>query len=67
MIAEQIPAALQVVDRFHIIRNINVAIHEVRRAEVSQLRHDGYEPILTGRDGAYSSGVRTSPTTRRVN
>ncbi len=47
VIAERNPAALHVLDRFHIMRNMNVAIDEVRRAEVSQLRHDGYEPILT--------------------
>ena len=29
------------------MRNINVAIDEVRRQEVTQLRRDGYEPALT--------------------
>ena len=29
------------------MRNMNGAIDEVRRAEVYQLRQDGYEPILT--------------------
>jgi transposase len=47
VIAEQIPAALHVLDRFHIMRNMNMALDEVRRAEVAQLRRDGYEPILT--------------------
>ncbi|RLT20556.1 MAG: hypothetical protein DWI27_00220 [Planctomycetota bacterium] len=47
VIAEQIPAALHVLDRFHIMRNMNTALDEVRRAEVAQLRRDGYEPILT--------------------
>ncbi len=47
VIAEQIPAALHVLDRFHIMRNMNMALDEVRRGEVSQLRRDGYEPILT--------------------
>jgi transposase len=47
VIVEQIPAALHVLDRFHIMRNMNMAFDEVRRAEVAQLRRDGYEPILT--------------------
>jgi transposase len=47
VIAEQIPAALHVLDRFHIMRNMNVAIDEVRRAEAAQMKRDGYEPILT--------------------
>ena len=47
VIAEQIPAALHVLDRFHIMRSMNVAIDEVRRKEVAELRRDGWEPILT--------------------
>ena len=47
VIAEQIPAALHVLDRFHIMRNMTMALDKVRRAEVAQLRPDGYEPILT--------------------
>jgi transposase len=47
VIADQIPAALNVLDRFHIMRNMNIALDEVRRAEEAQLRWDGYEPILT--------------------
>ena len=47
VIAEQIPAAIHVLDRFHIMRNMNVAIDEVRRKEVAELRRDGWEPILT--------------------
>jgi transposase len=46
VIAEQIPAALHVLDRFHIMRNMNVAIDEVRSAEAAQMKQDGYEPIL---------------------
>jgi len=46
VIAEQIPKALHVLDRFHIMQNMNKAIDEVRRGEVTQLERDGYEPIL---------------------
>jgi hypothetical protein len=47
VIAEQVPAALHVLDHFHIMRNMNVAIDEVRRTEAAQMKQDGYEPILT--------------------
>jgi len=47
VIAEQIPAAVHVLDRFHIMRNMNLAIDEVRRTEAARMKKDGYEPILT--------------------
>jgi transposase len=47
VIAEQIPQALHILDRFHIMRNMNVAIDEVRRRKVAQLHRDRYEPALT--------------------
>ena len=47
VIAEQIPSALHVLDRFHIMRNMNVAIDEVRRTEIAKMKQDGHEPILT--------------------
>jgi transposase len=47
VIAEQIPAAVHVLDRFHIMRNMNQAIDEVRRTEAARMKKDGYEPILT--------------------
>jgi transposase len=46
VIAEQIPQALHVLDRFHIMQNMNKAIDEVRREEVAKLKRDGYEPVL---------------------
>ena len=46
VIAEQIPAALHVLDRFHIMQKMNVAIDEVRRAEAAKMKQDGHEPIL---------------------
>ncbi len=47
VITEQIPAALPVLDPFHIMRNMNMALDEIRRPEVAQLRRNGYGPILT--------------------
>jgi transposase len=47
VIAAQIPPALHVLDRFEIMRNMNVAIDEVRWQVVAQLRRDVSEPALT--------------------
>lgn len=46
-VAERAGFALHILDRFHVMANMNKAIDEVRRAEVRQLKADGYEPILT--------------------
>lgn len=46
VIAERAPKAVHVLDRFHIMKLMNQAIDEVRRAEAKQLERDGYEPIL---------------------
>lgn len=46
VIAEQLQQAVHVLDRFHIMKKMNGAIDEVRRAEVSRLKRDGYEPVL---------------------
>jgi transposase len=46
VIAEQIKQAVHVLDRFHIMKNMNDAIDKVRRAEAKRLERDGYEPVL---------------------
>lgn len=46
VIAEQVPAALHVLDRFHIMKNMNKAIDDVRRGEQAELKRDGYEDVL---------------------
>jgi transposase len=38
--------AVHVLDRFHIMKKMNEAIDEVRRAEAACLERDGYEPVL---------------------
>ena len=38
--------AVHVLDRFHIVANMNKAIDDIRREEAKRLQHDGYEPIL---------------------
>jgi transposase len=46
VVAEQLPQAIHVLDRFHIMKKMNEAIDEVRRNEARRLTDDGYEPVL---------------------
>lgn len=46
VIAKRIPFALNILDRFHIVAKLNDAIDETRRQEASQMKKDGYEPVL---------------------
>lgn len=47
VIAKKIPQALNVLDRFHIMKKFNEAIDEVRRQETHKLRQQKREPVLT--------------------
>ena len=46
VIAEQLPSALNVLDRFHVVKKLGEAVDQVRRDESKRLHHDGYEPVL---------------------
>jgi transposase len=46
VVAEALRQAVHVLDRFHIMKKMNEAIDEVRRAEAARLERDGYEPVL---------------------
>ena len=46
VIAEMASNAINILDRFHIMKKFNEAIDNVRRKEARQLEEDGYEPIL---------------------
>ena len=46
VVAEQAGHAIHVLDRFHIMKNMNEAIDKVRREEAARLKRDGYEPVL---------------------
>ena len=46
VIAAMLPAALNVLDRFHIAKKLLEAVDEVRRQEARKLAAEGYEPIL---------------------
>ena len=47
------------------MRNMNVAIDEVRRAEAAQMKQDGYEPSLTKSRWCLLKRRKISPTTKR--
>jgi transposase len=46
LIKEHCSQALNILDRFHIVAKMNLAIDEVRAAEVRRLAAAGYEPVL---------------------
>jgi len=46
VITETLSQSIHVLDRFHIMSNMNKAIDEVRRSEAKRMEHDGYEPLL---------------------
>lgn len=48
VIRKKIPQALHILDRFHIVANLNKALNEVRAEEAKRLKGKGYEPVLTG-------------------
>ncbi len=46
VIAEMLPKALNVLDRFHIAKKLGEAVDRVRKDEVARLHREGYEPVL---------------------
>jgi len=48
VIKKKIPQAVHILDRFHIVANLNKALNKVRAEESKRLERDGYEPVLKG-------------------
>ena len=46
VIQKKAPQAIHILDRFHIVANLNKAVNEVRAAEHKKIVADGYEAIL---------------------
>lgn len=46
VIHEQAGHAINILDRYHVMAQMNKALDEVRAAEAKRLKQDGYEPIL---------------------
>lgn len=48
VLAKKAPQAIHVLDRFHIVANMNKAIDKVRAEEARELKRKGLEPVLKG-------------------
>ena len=66
LIAKHCTHALNILDRFHVVAKMNLALDEVRAAEARRMVQDGYEPVLKksrwcsrNLDGACSSAPGT--------
>lgn len=46
VVKQMLPMALNILDRFHIVKKLNEAVDETRRQEVRRLHDQGYDPIL---------------------
>ena len=46
MIAKHCTQALNILDRFHVVAKMNVALDEVRAGEARKMAQDGYQPVL---------------------
>ncbi len=46
LIAKHCTGALNILDRFHVVAKMNLAIDDVRASEARRMVQDGYEPIL---------------------
>jgi transposase len=47
VIRKKLPEATHILDRYHIVANLNRAVDKIRAAEAKRLKADGYEPHLT--------------------
>lgn len=46
LIAKHCTQALNILDRFHVVAKLNLALDEVRATEARRMFRDGYEPVL---------------------
>ncbi len=46
LIKKNCTGALNILDRFHAVAKLNLALDEIRSGEARQLMRDGYEPVL---------------------
>jgi len=46
VIAKKVSQAIHILDRYHIVANLNKAVDKVRATESKSLEQEGYEPIL---------------------
>jgi len=46
VIAKKLPEAVHILDRYHIVANLHMALDQIRAAEAKRLAREGYEPHL---------------------
>lgn len=46
LIAKHCTAALNILDRFHVVAKLNLALDDVRATEARRMAREGYEPVL---------------------
>ncbi len=46
LIAKHCTQALNILDRFHVVAKLNLALDEVRASEARRMAREGYEPVL---------------------
>ena len=46
VIAKKLPQAVHILDRYHIVANLNKALDQVRAEEAKRLKREGYQPHL---------------------
>ena len=47
VVKKYLPKALNVLDRFHIVKKLTEAVDNTRREETKRLKDEGYDPVLT--------------------
>lgn len=62
LIRERCSEALHILDRFHIVSNMNKALDKVRAEESSRIKRDGRDPSSRNPAGCCSNAVRISRT-----
>lgn len=46
VIAEKLPGTIHILDRFHIVANLNKALNEIRASEAKKMKQQGYGEVL---------------------
>lgn len=46
LIAKHCTRALNILDRFHVVAKLNLALDQIRASEAKRMAREGYEPVL---------------------
>ncbi len=65
VIKKKAPQALHILDRFHLVANLNKALNEIRAAEARRLQRDGYINVLVKSKYCFLKNPQISPPPNR--